>query len=214
MKTMKTIFIAAMTVLSIMNTSAQELQQTVRGQVTDRGTHVPLPGATIVLDGSDPLIGTITDPDGYFRLEKVPVGRQKLTISYMGFETLRVNEILVTSSKEVNLAIELSEAVHQMDDVVIKAYTQKDRPVNPMATLSARSFSVEEASRYAGGFDDPARLASSFAGITTGAMQDNSIVNPQSESFRRCFLGRRRICNYFQQSHDGQFGLFHWRFSR
>ena len=176
MKTMQTIYIAAMTVLAIMNTSAQEMQQTVRGQVTDRGTHVPLPGATIVLDGSDPLIGTITDPDGYFRLEKVPVGRQKLTISYTGYETLRVNEILVTSSKEVNLAIELSEAVHQMDDVVIKAYTQKDRPVNPMATLSARSFSVEEASRYAGGFDDPARLASSFAGITTGAMQDNSIV--------------------------------------
>ena len=47
MKKMNTIFIAAMTVLAIMNTSAQELQQTIRGQVIDRGTHVSLPGATI-----------------------------------------------------------------------------------------------------------------------------------------------------------------------
>ena len=37
--------------------------------------------------------------------------------------------------------------------------------MNKMATTGARMLSVEEASRYAGGFDDPARLVSSFAGV-------------------------------------------------
>ena len=38
--------------------------------------------------------------------------------------------------------------------------------MNKMATTGARvALSVEEASRYAGGFDDPARLVSSFAGV-------------------------------------------------
>ncbi len=45
-----------------------------------------------------------------------------------------------------------------------------------MSTVSARSFSVEEAQRYAGGFDDPARLASSFAGVATGYLDDNAII--------------------------------------
>jgi hypothetical protein len=63
-----------------------------------------------------------------------------------------------------------------MEEVVIKAYTKKDKPINSMATVSARTFSVEEAQRYAGGFDDPARLASSFAGVATGYLDDNGII--------------------------------------
>ncbi|MBK5196029.1 MAG: TonB-dependent receptor, partial [Proteiniphilum sp.] len=56
------------------------------------------------------------------------------------------------------------------------ANTNKDKPVNSMATLSARSFSVEETSRYAGGLDDPARLASAFAGVTTTQTTNNAII--------------------------------------
>jgi hypothetical protein len=44
-----------------------------------------------------------------------------------------------------------------------------------MAMVSARMLSVEEAKRYAGGFDDPARLASSFAGVSSG-VNSNAIV--------------------------------------
>jgi hypothetical protein len=53
--------------------------------------------------------------------------------------------------KEVVLEIELKESSLALGEVVVRASTNKDRPVNSMATLSARTFSVEEASRYAGG---------------------------------------------------------------
>ncbi len=58
---------------------------------------------------------------------------------------------MVGSGKEVVLNIELKESALMLNEVVISANTNKDRPVNSMATLSARSFSVEETSRYAGG---------------------------------------------------------------
>jgi hypothetical protein len=45
-----------------------------------------------------------------------------------------------------------------------------------MASVSARAFSVEEASRFAGGLDDPSRLASSFAGVTPSTVENNEIV--------------------------------------
>jgi hypothetical protein len=63
-----------------------------------------------------------------------------------------------------------------LNEVVIRANTNKDKPVNSMATVSARTFSVEETSRYAGGLDDPARLASAFAGVATTQTTNNSII--------------------------------------
>lgn len=45
-----------------------------------------------------------------------------------------------------------------------------------MATLSARTFSVEDAQRFAGGMDDPSRLASTFAGVTPSTADNNEIV--------------------------------------
>jgi hypothetical protein len=45
-----------------------------------------------------------------------------------------------------------------------------------MAMVSARTFSVEEASRYAGAIDDPGRMAGNFAGVTTVGVHLNAIV--------------------------------------
>lgn len=83
----------------------------------------------------------------------------------MGYEPGIFREILVTSAKEVYLEIPLKESVNELNEVVIRARTNKEEAMNKMATTGARMLSVEEASRYAGGFDDPARLVSSFAGV-------------------------------------------------
>ena len=44
--------------IPISNTYGQELFQNIRGTVTDRESMTPLPGATVIVEGSDPLIGT------------------------------------------------------------------------------------------------------------------------------------------------------------
>jgi len=62
-----------------------------------------------------------------------------------------------------------------LNEVVIKSSIHKDRPQNSMALISARSFTVEETRRYAGGFDDPARMASAFAGVSSGNLEDNAM---------------------------------------
>ncbi len=156
--------------------NAQGLFQTIKGQVVDKETQISLPGATIVIMGTDPILGTTTDINGYFRISKVPVGRYTVSVGFIGYETVQIHELLVSTGKEVNLHIEMKESVEKINEVVVTANSKKDETINSMATLSARTFSIEEAGRYAGGFDDPARMASSFAGVTTGELQDNSIV--------------------------------------
>ena len=92
----------------------------------------------------------------------------------MGYESAIFKEILVTSSKEVFLNIPLKEAIRELDEVTVRPSLNKEQPLNKMATTGARMLSVEEASRYAGGMDDPARLVSSFAGVSP-AMSTNGI---------------------------------------
>jgi len=158
-----------------LNLSAQDLTQTIKGRVVDIDLQIPLPGATVVILDSDPLIGVTTDVDGYFRLENVKLGRYNLKISYMGYETSIISELVVGSGKEVVLNIGLRESSVKLDEVVITADLDKKDPINSMAIISSRQINMEEAHRFAGGFDDPSRLASSYAGVA-GNTNSNAIV--------------------------------------
>jgi len=156
--------------------NAQELTQVVRGKVVDAETQVPIAYATIAVVTTEPVTGTVSDIEGNFRIKQIPVGRHNIHVSFVGYETVIIPELMVSSGKETVLTIKMREKISEMEEVVVKAFTKKDKPINNMSTLSARTFSVEEAQRYAGGLDDPSRLASSFAGITTGDLNDNGIV--------------------------------------
>ena len=157
--------------------STSVFAQAIRGQVVDKVTQVPLIGANILVEGVEPLLGTTSDADGWFSLQRVPLGRHTLRVSYIGFETLRIPEVLITSGKDLVLHIELNEQSFAYDEVVVTPEVEKDRPQNDMAFISARSFSVEETRRYAGGVDDPARMASAFAGVASGTgVQDNALI--------------------------------------
>jgi hypothetical protein len=52
-----------------------------------------------------------------------------------------------------------------------------------MALASARMLSVEEASRYAGGLDDPARLVTAFAGVSGGLSSNGISIRGNSPMF-------------------------------
>ena len=143
------------------------LTQTIRGVVTDKASGEPLPFITINLLDM-PQLGGVSDDNGKFSLTNVPVGRHDLQARYVGYEPIVIREIMLTSAKEIYLEIQMSEASHELDEITVKPRVNKEEPLNKMALSGARMFSVEEARRYAGGFDDPARLASSFAGVSPG----------------------------------------------
>jgi hypothetical protein len=155
---------------------AQPGTQTIKGTITDAQSKYPLIGANVVVIGSDPLIGASTDMNGNFKLSNVPLGRQALKISYLGYQERVLSNILVTSGKEVELTVELEEQVLAAGEVVVTAKRDKTETNNEFATLSARSFDIEETSRYAGSRNDPARMAANFAGVSGANDARNDIV--------------------------------------
>lgn len=142
-----------------------QFTQTIRGIAIDALSGTPLSFISIGIL-NNPEIGTTTDEQGGFILKNVPIGRHTIQATCIGYQSFIVREILVTTSKEVYLEIPMTESSLELNEVTISAY-EKDAPLNKMALTGARMLSVEEANRFAGGLDDPARLVSSFAGVAS-----------------------------------------------
>lgn len=155
---------------------APKLAQTIRGMVVDADSRSPLMGATVIVLGSDPLLGITTDLDGQFRLREVPVGRVALQVSFLGYESSTLPNILVNAGKETVLTIPLAESTLELQEVVVRAGATNGKPVNEMALVSARAISTEEISRLTASFNDPARITANFAGVSNTANGGNDII--------------------------------------
>jgi len=152
------------------------LNQTLKGAVIDAETNTPLIGAIVTILGSNPVKGAITDIEGIYKIEGVPIGRQTVVVSYIGYKKKQFNNIMVLSAKENVLNVGLEESVENLDEVNIVASYSKNETINDMATVSARAFTIEETERFAGSLGDPARMATNYAGVFTAGDQRNDIV--------------------------------------
>lgn len=85
----------------------------IRGKVTDINGQ-PLPGVTVLMDGSS--LGTATDKDGYFAL-RLPRPDGVLFFSFVGYETQRVAYVAGRP-----LAVRMQEGVSALDEVQVVAY--------------------------------------------------------------------------------------------
>ncbi len=155
---------------------SQQLTATIRGKITDNDTKQPLGGVNIFILNTNPPQGAVSNSDGSFILEKTTVGRISLRFSYVGYEEKIFSELLVTSGRETFLNIEMHETVSNMTEVVVTDQKDKSKANNDFAPVSARSFSAEEMTRYAGTQNDPARMAQSFAGVVTADDENNQII--------------------------------------
>ncbi len=155
--------------------SSQTATQTVRGTVIDKVSQSPLPGAVVVVVNSTPLNGCSTDENGKFKLSQVPIGKQTLKISFIGYKEIFMQNLSVNAGKELVLTVTLEEDLKAIDEVVVTAKVEKNKPLNEMSTVSTRAFSVEETQKFAAAVNDPARMASSFAGVITTGDGNNNI---------------------------------------
>jgi hypothetical protein len=87
-----------------------------------------------------------------------------------------ISNLNLNTGKEILVNAALDEKVIMKDEVVISASRDKTGTINEMATISARTFTVEESQRYAGARNDVARMASNYAGVSSYNDATNDIV--------------------------------------
>lgn len=154
--------------------SAQSVQN-IKGKIIDRDSRAPLIGVTVKITTPNVGGGAITDEAGFFKISNVPIGRHELVFSYLGYESITLPNITLTVAKEVFLPVEMAEKSTGLKAIVVSG-TKRIGSYNDMATLSSRTFNAEEAERYPGSRQDPARMASNYAGVQGTDDSRNDIV--------------------------------------
>jgi hypothetical protein len=169
---MKSIFLIFLSLLGLISYAQTG---TVKGKIIDKQSEKPISGAIVFLIGNED-IQAVTDPDGNFKLLNIPLGRQSLNISFVGYEDTSVSDLDITTGKDNLLTISLIEKFNTLDEIVVTSGSSKAKPINKMALVSTKQFTTEEVTRFAGGRSDVARLVSNFAGVSTGDDSRNDIV--------------------------------------
>ena len=182
--------------------------QTLRGTVKDAISGEPLIGAAVkIVELAN--TGAITDMNGSYRIEMKQPGRYTVEVSYIGYEPGVLKEQLIAGAKESVIDIALRESSQQLSEVTVKPRVNKESTVNPTALVGGVMLSMEEASRYAGGYNDPARLVTAFAGVA-GAGDGNGIsVHGNAPQFMKYRLEGVEIFtpNHFSGLYDAGYGM-------
>ena len=143
------IALCAACVFGTSNAWAQERAEdtgTVTGMVTDLDTQEPLVGANVVVDGTTQ--GTSTDADGAYRLADVPAGPQTLVVTFVGYESERM-DISVVNGEETVADIVLTPRTFVGDEVVVTGSKRPEKLLD--APVQIEAISADELATTGGG---------------------------------------------------------------
>ncbi|MEO6328969.1 MAG: TonB-dependent receptor [Ginsengibacter sp.] len=150
------------------------LLQTIKGVVIDADSKEPLTGIVVTINGK--IGNTITDSTGRFKINAVPVGLQTIEFSANNYETKVIEGIEVTSGKEFFLQVTLNEKITFLSEIVIRSNKKQNNSLNEFASVSARSFSMDDTKKYPITGFDPGRIAQNFAGVSLTEDNSNAII--------------------------------------
>ena len=153
---------------------SQDFNRYVRGKVRDKISYQPVPGANVVIRNTSEskTIGAVTNEDGSFEIGPLDLGRYSIVVSHIGYQDFVIPELLVKASRDIFLNVNLNIGATVLDEVVVDAAIP-DVHIN---MLGKQPITVEQTLRYAATFNDPARLSTTFPGVSTINDQNNNIV--------------------------------------
>jgi len=146
----------------------------ISGTILEKNTQQPLPGANIFLMGTD--LGTSADSNGMFRILNIPVKTYNLEISFLGFKTFTLYNVVVNSGNENVFTIELEEEVAALGEVVVTVNKRSAIAASLETPLSVQKLTFEEIRSNPGGNFDISRVIQTLPGVG-GGQQGGSFRN-------------------------------------
>jgi TonB-linked SusC/RagA family outer membrane protein len=114
---------------------AMVMEEVISGKITDEETGEPLPGATVLVKGTN--IGTVTDTEGSFRLE-IPEGAESLLVSFVGYIE---QEVVLAGQTEFQ--IEMVSGGSELDEVIVIGYGTQKKVNSTGAVSQVQGESIE-----------------------------------------------------------------------
>ena len=134
----------------------------VKGRILDADSQLPLVGANVTLKSTG--IGSVSDEEGYFDIDQVPMGYYTVTISYIGYKTQNKADIWVRPNGYEFLNIKLESFVIQIDDVIVEeSYFERSM----VKEYQVVSFNRDELRRYPGTGQEISRIINTLPSVAS-----------------------------------------------
>jgi hypothetical protein len=186
----------------------------VKGRVFDQMNNEAIPFANIYIE--EIQIGTSTDLDGNYEIKEIKPGLYNILFTFIGYESSRKAEVIVSSTKPTILNIGLLEMSTNLDEVEIKASPFEKSEESP---VSKRNISATEIYRNPGGNRDISKVIQSLPGVaSTVAFRNDIIIRGGAPNENRFYLDGIEVpnINHFatQGSSGGPVGMINVNFIR
>ncbi|MEO0779136.1 MAG: TonB-dependent receptor [Bacteroidota bacterium] len=184
----------------------------IKGTITNSINNEPISFATVLVLGTDS--GTTSDLDGNYEVRGLAPGLYSIRASYVGFDDFTEYEIQVFNNKPAEIDIQMSEAVQELEEVVVKASPFKKTEESP---VSLRSIGVAEIQRNPGGNRDISLVVQQLPGVTSSAsFRNDLIIRGGAPNENRFYLDEVEVptINHFatQGSSGGPVGMINVNF--
>ncbi|RHJ95289.1 TonB-dependent receptor [Parabacteroides bouchesdurhonensis] len=133
----KTCFFLFLLLLSTLPGLADNNEGSITGNITDKTSKEPLMGATIQLEGT--TIGAVTDLDGNFTIPNIKPGLYKISIKYISYTPIELNNVTVSKGQKTVVNAEMTEASLALEGVVVVAQMRQN---TDLAILKANKASL------------------------------------------------------------------------
>lgn len=151
------------------------------GDVKSEGVHIPF--ATITLKGT--TLGTAADVTGHFKLTDLPVGKQVVIISAVGYKNLE-KEVTLEAKKGVTILVELEPDIIGLEQIVISAnrnsISRRETPtivnsINPKFFQRTQNVTLSEGLNFAPGL----RMENNCQNCGFSQVRMNGLEGPYSQ---------------------------------
>ncbi len=117
-------FILLLILFCAISTQAQT-NGSIAGTLTDKEIgNQPLPFASVIIKGTTK--GTTSDFDGNYIIDNVASGTYSLEISFVGYETKVISDVVVIADQVTTISTDLGASAAALDEVIIKTTSRKE----------------------------------------------------------------------------------------
>ena len=160
-------------ILSSCSAFAQQ-KGVIYGNVIDKYTQAPLPGATISIVGEDN--GVVTDSMGNFKIE-TNLGVKNVTSTYSGYQQQTKYDIVVGKGNAQIVNFELEPKAQSLKKIVITFNkNQSARAANMVTPMSTQKLTSEEIKSNPGGNFDVSKVIQVLPGVGGGSQANRNDI--------------------------------------
>ncbi len=149
----------------------------IRGKVVDGATGEPIPGATIMVEGTQ--LGASTMGNGEYFILQVPPGIQKVKCLIVGYATLTQENIIISSDTTTTVDFKMSTKIAGQEDIIVQAkkpIVQKDN-TSSQKTFDSTQISKLTNATMSGVLESQAGVSSDAAGnLHVRGGRDNEVA--------------------------------------